>query len=108
MHRLTLKIPADIHKQIKSLAKQEGVSINQYITYLIADQIASQAVQSEISLPADNARSKSDDDDGVMAAPESADVTELLDTAMLSEAAGAPDTAVCESAQAEKQPSIDC
>ena len=35
MGRLTIRLPNALHNQLETLAKQEGVSMNQYITYAL-------------------------------------------------------------------------
>ena len=39
MNRMTVALPDGIPAQIKRLAKREGVSVNQYVTYAIAKQV---------------------------------------------------------------------
>lgn len=39
MHRVMVTLPEEIHTQLKALARMEGVSVGQYITYAIARQI---------------------------------------------------------------------
>lgn len=38
MSRLTLRLPQTLHQQLSSLAKTEGVSLNQYIVYALSRQ----------------------------------------------------------------------
>lgn len=40
MTTLSLRLPDYLHKSVKELAKQEGVSINQLITLAIAEKIS--------------------------------------------------------------------
>jgi predicted HicB family RNase H-like nuclease len=39
MSRLTLRLPETLHHKLVSLAKSEGVSLNQYIVYALSCQI---------------------------------------------------------------------
>jgi hypothetical protein len=41
MNMLSLRLPKTMHVQLKELAKEEGVSINQFITLAIAEKIGS-------------------------------------------------------------------
>lgn len=38
MGRLTLRLPEALHRQLKTLAENEGVSLNQYIVYALTRQ----------------------------------------------------------------------
>jgi hypothetical protein len=40
MTALTIRLPASLHREIKQLAKAEGVSINQFITLAAAEKIS--------------------------------------------------------------------
>jgi hypothetical protein len=40
MSRLTLRLPESLHQQLSDLAKSEGVSLNQYIVYILTRQVA--------------------------------------------------------------------
>jgi hypothetical protein len=40
MSVLSLRLPTSLHEQLRLLAKQEGVSINQFITLAIAEKMA--------------------------------------------------------------------
>lgn len=40
MTALTIRLPASLHKEIKILAKAEGVSINQFLTLAAAEKIS--------------------------------------------------------------------
>lgn len=40
MARLTVRLPETLHNQLVQLAEREGVSLNQYITYTLARQVA--------------------------------------------------------------------
>ena len=35
MSRLTLRLPDSLHRQLSDQAKQEGISLNQYIVYAL-------------------------------------------------------------------------
>ena len=38
MGRLTLRLPGTLHRQLKILAENEGVSLNQYVVYVLTRQ----------------------------------------------------------------------
>ena len=40
MSRLTLRLPESLHNQLKETAKREGVSLNQYVVYALAQKTA--------------------------------------------------------------------
>ena len=40
MSALTLRLPNSIHRHIKEIARQEGVSINQFISSAVAEKIS--------------------------------------------------------------------
>ena len=40
MSPLSLRLPDSLHKQVKALAKDEGMSINQFITSAVAEKLA--------------------------------------------------------------------
>lgn len=40
MTALTIRLPASVHKEIKELAKAEGVSINQFLTLAAVEKIS--------------------------------------------------------------------
>lgn len=39
MSRLTLRLPETLHRQLETQAKREGVSLNQYVVYVISRQL---------------------------------------------------------------------
>jgi hypothetical protein len=39
MGRLTLRLPETLHRQLETQAQHEGVSLNQYIVYLLTRQV---------------------------------------------------------------------
>ena len=41
MSTLSVRLPKSIHKQLKELAAEEGVSMNQFISIALAEKIAS-------------------------------------------------------------------
>lgn len=41
MSRLTLRLPETLHQQLANLAQGEGISLNQYIIYLLTRQVSS-------------------------------------------------------------------
>jgi hypothetical protein len=40
MTTLTIRLPVSLHREIKELAKEEGVSINQFLTLAAAEKIS--------------------------------------------------------------------
>lgn len=40
MATLSLRLPESLHKHLKVLAKQEGISINQFVTTAVAEKIS--------------------------------------------------------------------
>jgi hypothetical protein len=40
MNALSVRIPKSMHEQLRELASEEGVSINQFVTLAIAEKIA--------------------------------------------------------------------
>ena len=40
MSTLSLRLPESLHKQLKELAKRDGVSINQFVTTAIAEKLS--------------------------------------------------------------------
>lgn len=40
MSVLSLRLPTSLHEQLHSMAEQEGISINQFITLAIAEKMA--------------------------------------------------------------------
>ena len=40
MSALSVRIPRSLHEQLRELANEEGVSINQFVTLAIAEKIA--------------------------------------------------------------------
>ncbi len=40
MSALSIRIPKSLHQQLRELANEEGVSINQFVTLAIAEKIA--------------------------------------------------------------------
>lgn len=40
MSMLSLRLPTSLHEQLRLVAKQEGISINQFITLAIAEKMA--------------------------------------------------------------------
>lgn len=41
MGRFTLRLPETLHNELESRAEQEGVSLNQYIVYMLTRQVSS-------------------------------------------------------------------
>lgn len=56
MNRMMVSLPDGVHAQLKQLAKREGVSVAQYVTYAIAKQVeqANQVEPGNMTLPVDN------------------------------------------------------
>ena len=40
MSALSLRLPQSLHKQVRVLAKQEGISINQFISTAVAEKMS--------------------------------------------------------------------
>ncbi len=40
MSTLSLRLPESLHKQVKALAKEEGVSVNSFITTALAEKLS--------------------------------------------------------------------
>ncbi len=40
MSALSLRLPESLHKQVKKLAEQEGISINQFVTSAVAEKMS--------------------------------------------------------------------
>jgi hypothetical protein len=40
MGRFTLRLPQSLHEELESRARQEGVSLNQYVVYALTRQVA--------------------------------------------------------------------
>jgi hypothetical protein len=40
MSTLSLRLPESLHKHVKELAEQEGVSINQFVTTAVAEKMS--------------------------------------------------------------------
>ncbi len=40
MSTLSLRLPDSLHKQIKKLAKQDGISINQFVSSAVAEKMS--------------------------------------------------------------------
>jgi uncharacterized protein (DUF1778 family) len=40
MGRLTLRLPETLHQELETRARQEGVSLNQYLVYALTRQVA--------------------------------------------------------------------
>lgn len=56
MSRLTVCLPDSIHRQIKELAKREGVSVNQFISSAVTEKVS--AILTEDVLEARAAKAK--------------------------------------------------
>lgn len=40
MSTLSLRLPESLHKQVKELAREEGISINQFVTTAVAEKMS--------------------------------------------------------------------
>jgi hypothetical protein len=40
MSTLSLRLPASLHKRVRELAQQEGISINQFVSTAVAEKMA--------------------------------------------------------------------
>ena len=49
MSTLSLRLPESLHKYLKTLAKQEGISINQFITTAVAEKMSAITTQEYLS-----------------------------------------------------------
>jgi len=43
MSALSLRLPKSLHEQLRELAQQDGISVNQYIVLAVAEKVASQS-----------------------------------------------------------------
>ncbi len=41
MSALSLRLPKSLHEQLKELAQEEGISVNQFVVLAVAEKIAS-------------------------------------------------------------------
>ncbi len=41
MSTLSVRLPASIHREVRELAKEDGVSINQFISVALAEKVSS-------------------------------------------------------------------
>lgn len=56
MSALTLRLPNSIHRHIKEIAQQEGVSINQFISSAVAEKISAIMTEDYLKTRAKRAR----------------------------------------------------
>ena len=49
MSTLSLRLPESLHKHLKTLVKQEGISINQFITTAVAEKMSAINTQEYLS-----------------------------------------------------------
>ncbi len=56
MSALNLRLPDSLHRHIKEIAQQDGVSINQLITCAVAEKISALTTEDYIAARAKNAR----------------------------------------------------
>lgn len=52
MTTISLRLPDSWHAQVKELAKQDGVSINQYITLALAEKISALTAENYLAMRA--------------------------------------------------------
>ena len=55
MSALSLRLPNSIHRHIKEIASQEGVSINQFILSAVSEKISAITTESYLAKRADRA-----------------------------------------------------
>ena len=41
MSALSLRLPKSLHEQLRELAKEEGISVNQFVVLAVAEKVAS-------------------------------------------------------------------
>jgi len=41
MSRLSLRLPKTLHEQLRELAQEEGISVNQFVMLAVAEKVAS-------------------------------------------------------------------
>ena len=58
MSTISLRLPDSLHDSLRSLAKQEGVSINQLITLAVAEKISALATEDYLGARAKRASRK--------------------------------------------------
>ncbi len=46
MTTISLRIPTSLHGMVRQLVKQEGISINQFVTLALAEKVSALATQS--------------------------------------------------------------
>ena len=56
MSALTLRLPNSIHRHIKEIAQQEGVSINQFISSAVAEKISAIMTEDYLTMRAKRAK----------------------------------------------------
>jgi len=74
MTTLTVRLPESLHKEIKQLAKAEGVSINQFLTLAAAEKIS--ALRTVDYLREEAAKGSREDFEAFLAAVPAADPIE--------------------------------
>ncbi len=58
MSSLSLRLPNSIHRHIKEIASQEGVSINQFISTAVAEKISAISTENYLAQRANRANRK--------------------------------------------------
>ena len=49
MSTLSLRLPESLHRQVKELARQEGISINQFVATAVAEKMSALLTEEYIS-----------------------------------------------------------
>jgi hypothetical protein len=58
MSTLSLRLPDSLHNEIKSLAKKEGISINQFISSAVAEKMSALMTENYLQKKADKGNEK--------------------------------------------------
>lgn len=56
MSALSLRLPNSVHRHIKEIASQEGVSINQFISSAVSEKISAITTETYLAQRADRAK----------------------------------------------------
>ena len=48
MGKFKLRLPESLHKQVKALAEQEGVSVNQFVTTALAEKLSALMTEDDL------------------------------------------------------------
>ena len=52
MGKFRLRLPESLHKQVKALAEQEGVSVNQFVTTALAEKLSALMTEDDLGAQA--------------------------------------------------------